>query len=133
MSGSTGTVTHLQILSAFKADIPRYLIPSEIASKYVGPCQSFLDSLDIDSLKRRRAELRAEVSKLITTVLAGHYEPPLTAYLREIPYELLCFYIDRVLTLELELTRVAHRSSETVKRPASWRYYWLQLLTTGQV
>ncbi len=96
--------------------------------KYTAQCEGFLATMDPSSLARLRNELRRDVNAVIQNVLRGTFEPPLSAYLREIPQEVLCLYADRVLSLERILRLGAQQQSEPIKRPSAWNEYWLQLL-----
>jgi hypothetical protein len=129
MSSLSKFVTRDEILTAFRSDVPRYLLPADVRNKYLQECRTFLETLSVESLKARRKALREKLNSIFSNVLTGKYEPPLSAYIRELPAEVLCFYIDRINEIEVELARAARIASDPVLRPGSWREYWLHLLT----
>lgn len=129
MKDSTKLISRSDVLSVFRSDIARYLLPPDVVRKYTRPAELFLGSLSIESIQQRRAAIRGKLNTVFENVLTGKYEPPLSAYLRELPDEIVYFYIDRIHTLEVEMARAAHLSTELVPTPPSWKEFWLRLLT----
>ena len=126
---SSKYVTRNEILSAFQADVRRLLLPPELAERYGKGCDRFLESLSSDSLQQHRMTLRGKVNVMFSKILSGRYEPPLSAFLRECPDEIVYFYIDRIRLIEYDLSRYARLSNEPVPKPAAWNEYWFRLLT----
>ena len=126
---SSKYVTRNEILSAFQADVRRLLLPPELAERYGKGCDRFLESLSSDSLQQHRMTLRGKVNVMFSKILSGRYEPPLSAFLREFPDEIVYFYIDRIRLIEYDLSRYARLSNEPVPKPAAWNEYWFRLLT----
>ncbi len=126
---SSKYVTRSEILSAFQADVRRLLLLPELVERYGKGCDRFLESLSSDSLQQHRMTLRGKVNVMFSKVLSGRYEPPLSAFLREFPDEIVYFYIDRIRLIEYDLSRYARLSNEPVPMPASWNEYWFRLLT----
>ncbi|MBI5473625.1 MAG: hypothetical protein HY961_14895 [Ignavibacteriae bacterium] len=122
------TINSSEIAALFAQEVPRILLPPDIARRYEQECEDFFLTLDAASLRRRRNEIRPTVNAVFQKVLRGAFDPPLSAYLREIPREVLCFYIERVRGVERSLRLTAQQPSPPIARPASWNEYWMQLL-----
>ncbi len=122
-------VTRSEILSAFQADVRRLLLPPDLAERYGKACDRFIESLSSDSLQQHRMALRGKVNVMFSKILSGRYEPPLSAFLREFPDEIVYFYIDRIRLIESDLSRYARLSNEPVPNPGVWSVYWFNLLT----
>ncbi len=88
-----------------------------------------MGSLSPDAYQQHTFALRDKINAIIARALSGKYEPPLSAYLRELPDEIVYFYVDRIRTLDQKLARYARMINEPVLRPPSWKEYWYKLLT----
>jgi hypothetical protein len=113
----------------YSEDVPRILLPPDIRSKFGVISENFLESLSRESLRQLRSNLRPHLNVIFEKVLGGAFEPPLSAYLRELPMELICFYIDRIDEMELALSRAASLQADPVPKPVSRKEYWLKLFT----
>jgi hypothetical protein len=122
-------VSRQDILVAFRSDVPKYILPPDVRTKFAGSVESLVQSLSSQSLRQRRTELRSKLNAIFTNVLRGNFEPPLSAYLREQSPEITSFYIDRVNEIEILLTKALHVKSDPIPRPASWNEFWLKLFT----